>query len=53
MNMKNKYQTVYETSYGIVTAEFKEDMTYGDAEKKGKEYCKENNFKYLRTELVK
>lgn len=48
-----KYQTIYETSYGTVKATFKEELPFAEAEKKGKAYCKQNNFKYIRTEGVK
>lgn len=50
--MKLKYQTVYEASYGTVNAVMKEEMTFEEAEQIGKDYCKENNFKYIRTEKV-
>lgn len=49
--MKIKYQTVYETSYGTVKAQFKEEVTFEEAEAIGKKYCKENNLTYVKTEL--
>lgn len=50
--MKGKYETVYESSYGIVTAYFKDEMTYEEAIKLGKEYCENNGFKYIKTAMV-
>jgi hypothetical protein len=51
--VEGKYQTLYEVSYGIVNAEFKDEMTFEEAEKLGKEYCEKNGFKYMDTERVK
>ena len=50
--MKNKYQTVYETSYGIVKSRFKKEMTFEEAEKIGKEYCEMYGYLYIETEEV-
>ena len=50
--MKDKYQTIYEASYGIVNAEFREEMTFEEAEMLGKEYCENNGFRYIDTEKV-
>lgn len=50
--MKAKYQTIYEASYGTVKAEFNEEMTLEEAEVLGKDYCQENDFKYIKTEEV-
>jgi hypothetical protein len=50
--LKGRYQTIYEASYGIVKAKFKDEMTFEEAEKLGKEYCEENEFKYIDTEKV-
>ena len=51
--MKAEYMTVYETSYAIVKSFFRKKMTFEEAEKEGKEYCKNNGFMYLKTEEVK
>ncbi|MEX3625389.1 hypothetical protein [Viridibacillus arvi] len=50
--MKSKYQTVYETSYGTVIAVMKEKMTFEEAEQIGKDYCRTYNVKYIRTEKL-
>lgn len=50
--MKDKYQTVYKASYGEVKAQFKNKMTLKKAEEIGKEYCRDNNFIYVKTERV-
>lgn len=47
-----KFQTVYETSYGQVISIFKNEMSFSEAVDKGKEYCKTNGFKYIRTEVT-
>jgi hypothetical protein len=46
------YQTVYETSYGKVTAQFKDQMTFEEAEALGKKYCEDYGHNYVRTQLV-
>ncbi|MGY3186468.1 hypothetical protein [Lysinibacillus sp. TE18511] len=51
--MKSKHQTVYETSYGTVNAVMKNKMTFEEAEQIGKDYCRSNNVKYIRTEKNK
>lgn len=50
--MKNKYQTIYEASYGSVKAQFSKEMTFEEAEKLGKEYCLDNKVNYIKTESV-
>jgi hypothetical protein len=47
--LKAKYQTIYETSYGNVKADFKSPLTFEEAEKYGKEYCEKMGFKYIET----
>lgn len=49
--MKKKYKTVYKTSYGTIDAEFKDRMTFEEAEEIGKTYCKDNDYEYLKTEV--
>lgn len=48
-NTKKKHSTLYETSYGIVESRFREEMTFEEAEEKGKAYCEEKGLKYHGT----
>jgi hypothetical protein len=50
--LKKRYQTIYEASYGIINAIFKEEMTFEEAEEKGKEYCRINKLTYIDTQEV-
>jgi hypothetical protein len=52
MKMTGRYKTVYETTYGTVNADFKEEMTFDEAEKLGKEYCEFIGFKYIGTKKI-
>jgi hypothetical protein len=52
IDLKAKYQTIYETSYGTVKADFKSPLTFEEAEKYGKDYCEKMGFKYIETVKV-
>jgi hypothetical protein len=47
--MKDKYITLYKASYGVVQGRLKEEMTFEEAEKVGKEYCQQQGFEYVGT----
>jgi hypothetical protein len=44
-----KYQTIYKTSYGTVKADFKNKMSFEEAEEYGKDYCEKMGFEYIET----
>jgi len=50
--MKYLFQTIYETSYGTVKAQFIEKMTFEEAVTKGKKYCEDNQVTYVGTEQI-
>jgi hypothetical protein len=52
LNEYSKYQTVYETPYGIVKSIFKKEMTFEEAKEIGKEYCEIYGYLYIETEEV-
>ncbi|PLS18893.1 hypothetical protein CVD28_00390 [Bacillus sp. M6-12] len=47
--MKNKYITLYKAPYGVVKGMLKDEMTFEEAEKLGKDYCQEKGFGYVGT----
>lgn len=42
--------TIYETDYAIVKSYFRKKMTFEEAERLGKKYCKTRKYKYVGTE---
>lgn len=50
--MRGKYQTIYATSFAIVKAVLKDELTFEEAEVLGKDYCDLMGYDYINTEKV-